>query len=107
MKTPPHSDLARWWRENAENALERTVPKLEEYGAHDLTRIGHNMAQLMHWDCDDQEAAELGIWFYLEGKIARAFEAIARHELPSDDTIFDTKIYATMIERIRDNGELP
>jgi hypothetical protein len=100
------SELTKWWRDNATDALTRTVPKIEEYGANDLTHIGHTMARLMEWQIDDTQAAELGIWFYLNGKIARAFEALEQHRMPSDDTIFDTKIYATMIERIRQNGAL-
>ena len=100
------SDLAKWWRDNATDALNRTVPKIEEYGANDLTHIGQTMARLIKWEINDKQAAELGIWFYLNGKIARALEALENERMPSDDTIFDIKIYATMIERIRQNGEL-
>lgn len=99
--------LRDWWVRQNEHALAATVPKIQEYGTHDLTEIGRSMGRLMGWtDLTDAEAGEVGIWFYLQGKVARAFEALGRHELPSDDTVFDTKIYATMIEAYRQRGGL-
>jgi hypothetical protein len=100
------NNLEQWWMDNAQNGYQRTMPKVAEYGANDLVHIGQTLARCMDWNCTQQQAAEIGVWFYLQGKIARAFEAIERRELPSDDTAFDIKIYATMIERIRENGTL-
>ena len=53
-----------------------------------------------------RQLAELGCWFYISGKIERAFEALHRHELPSDDTVHDATVYSMMIRRIREVGEL-
>lgn len=96
-----------WWSEADEDDFAAFAPKLEEYGAHDLLDIGRGLAQLMHWDdCPERVMYELGCWFYLRGKLARAWEALEQHRLPSDDTAHDITVYSKMIRRIRYRGEL-
>lgn len=103
---PGQLPLVEWWIDNATKALHRTVPKVDEYGAYDLVVVGDVLCHLIGWhDAPDRAKAEIGCWFYLLGKVARATEALRAHRLPGDDTPFDVKVYATMIERIRDRGE--
>jgi len=99
--------LDEWWRAVSEEEIEATVPKAIEYGATDLIDIGTQLGKWMHRDTTNAEAAELGCWFYLIGKMARATSAIDRSEFPSDDTIKDIGIYVKMIQRIRQAGSWP
>lgn len=101
------SDIERWWMLTADADYQAFGPKLAEYGANDLKEIGRKLARLMNWDdITDAQMNELGCWFYLCGKVERAFEALHRHELPSDDTNHDAVVYGMMIRRIREVGEL-
>lgn len=99
--------LEEWWRQLSEREIEATVPKAIEYGATDLIDIGVQLGTWMKRPLTDAHAAELGCWFYLIGKIARATSAIGRGDQPSDDTIKDIGVYIKMIQRIRAAGGWP
>jgi hypothetical protein len=104
---PVKRDLADWWRDLTEQEIAATVPKAIEYGATDLIDIGSQMGRFIGRHLTDQDAAELGCWFYLIGKMARATSAIERGEKPSDDTVKDIGVYVKMIQRIRSAGSWP
>lgn len=100
-------ELAEWWRETAENEIEQTVSKAVEYGATDLVDIGRTLARVAGREIPDSEAAEWGIFFYLEGKLSRWRSAIERGDLPSFDTLLDIGVYARMAQRVRMTGGWP
>lgn len=100
-------ELAEWWRETAENEIEQTVAKAVEYGATDLIDIGRTLARVAGREIPDSEAAEWGIFFYLEGKLSRWRSAIERGDLPSFDTLLDIGVYARMAQRVRMTGGWP
>lgn len=106
-RSPAERELAEWWTQGAEDEVARTVPKAIEYGSTDLIDIGLMLARTMKRDIDQEEAAELGVFFYLIGKIARWQSAIERGERPSDDTLFDIGVYVRMAQRIRAAGGWP
>ncbi len=99
--------LDKWWLKVAREEMEPTVDKAREYGSTDLIDIGLMLARTMGRHVDAEEAAELGVFFYLIGKIARWQSAIERGDRPSDDTIFDIGIYCRMAQRIRYSGGWP
>lgn len=99
--------LAEWWRDQAEAEIAPTVDKAVEYGSTDLIDIGMMLGRTMGRDIEEEEAAELGVFFYLIGKIARWQSAIQRGERPSDDTLFDIGVYVRMAQRIRKTGGWP
>ncbi len=103
----PAEQLANWWRQAAEREIEQTVDKAVEYGSTDLIDIGRNIARLSGREVDDQEAAELGVFFYLEGKLARWRSAIVEDRRVSDDTLLDIGVYDRMAQRIRYAGSWP
>lgn len=103
-------ELTDWWLTRAAAEIEQTVPKAIEYGADDLVDIGREMAQTMGLDVSltlDEDFAELGVYFYLIGKLGRWKSAIRRGEKPSDDTLFDIGVYVRMAQRIRSHGGWP
>lgn len=107
-------ELADWWRVLAEQDIARTLPKAEEYSAYDLELIGRATVEMyptspweLRSDADPAVYAEIGCWWYLLGKIGRAIGAIREGGMPSNDTVQDARIYATMIARIRDCGGWP
>lgn len=106
-----HPDLAdqiaTWWYGKANTEIDMVVPKAIEYGATDLIDIGLMLARTMRRTVTEEEAAELGVFFYLIGKIARWQSAIERGERPSDDTLLDIGVYVRMAQRIRDTGGWP
>lgn len=99
--------LADWWRDRAEDEIGQTVSKAIEYGATDLIDIGMMLARTMRREVSEEEAAELGVFFYLIGKIARWQSAIERGDRPSDDTLLDIGVYVRMAQRIRSAGSWP
>lgn len=99
--------LADWWMSKAEDEVRRTVPKAVEYGATDLSDIGHDLAKCMGREVNDEEAAELGVFFYIRGKMSRWVDAVKRGDRVSDDTLFDIGVYVRMTQRIRDAGGWP
>jgi len=101
------AELTAWWLELAHTEIRRTVPKAVEYGSTDLADIGRELARIAGREVADDEAAELGIFFYIRGKLARWSDAIARGERPSDDTLFDLGVYVRMAQRVRQAGGWP
>lgn len=105
-------DLAKWWVQVSEDEIMRTVPKSIEYGSADLKLMGDAMLLLLPQMAEgltveerSQVGQELGIAFYVLGKVARLFGAYEQGRLPSDDTWFDLGIYPKMVRRIREVGE--
>lgn len=97
--------LEQWWMKTAEADLASVLPKMQEYGSYDLVAVGEMLAHVTSWDdVTDEQKTELGCWFYLLGKVARAFDAVRQHRLPSDDTAYDIYVYAQMVRRIREHG---
>lgn len=99
--------LAGWWLQKAESEVAQTVAKAVEYGATDLVDIGKSLARVAGREVTDQEAAEWGIFFYLEGKLSRWRSALERGDRPSDDTLLDVGVYARMAQRNREAGGWP
>jgi hypothetical protein len=58
-------------------------------------------------DVNDEEATEIGIYFYELGKIARWTAAIREGRRVSDDTLHDAGIYIKMAQRNRAVGGWP
>lgn len=105
--TEPEVVLADWWRGQAEAEIDQTVAKAIEYGANDLIEIGRALAYTQERDCNPQELAEMGIYFYLIGKVARWTAAMAEGRQVSDDTLLDIGVYVRMAQRVRQAGAWP
>lgn len=103
----PMEGLEKWWWDQATTEINKTVPKAIEYGSTDLVEIGRTMAVNMGREVSDEEATELGIYFYLVGKLARWTDAVRRRVRPSDDTLFDLGVYVRMAQRNRSAGGWP
>lgn len=100
-------ELRGWWFDQATAEVDGTVPKALEYSATDLADIGHVLARCMGRTVDDEEAAELGIFFYLQGKLSRWAGAVQAGKRPSNDTIYDIGVYCRMAQRVRATGGWP
>lgn len=105
------SELGQWWMDLAREEIRRTVPKVDEYGSTDLADVGWDLARMRGRDPDlptsVEEATELGIYFYIRGKLSRWTDAIIRGDRPSDDTLFDISVYIRMAQRVRAAGGWP
>lgn len=108
--------LTQWWVSKAQEEAQRTVPKAVEYGganrSADLAEIGRTMWSLMDQGGQGIEATEgmfqeLGIYFYVIGKLGRWTAAIREGRSVSDDTLFDIGVYIKMVQRIREEGGWP
>lgn len=101
--------LEEWWRDQSHAEMLACVPKAIEYGATDLAVIGRTMGRLMgrNGDLTHEEATEIGIYFYLVGKLARWEDAIVHGRRVSDDTLLDASIYIKMQQRNRAVGGWP
>lgn len=107
--------IAAWWRRASERQIERTVPKALEYGAGDLVKIGRDTLQMVGYANEyhntsyisDGYCIEVGILWYLNGKVARALEAVKEGRAISDDTWFDIGVYAMMAQYAREKGQWP
>ena len=104
-------ELMRWWVKSAHDEIASMTAKMVEYGgggrAEDLLQIGHTLATTQGRKVTDEEATELGIYFYLVGKMARWTAAVVDHDRPSDDTLHDISIYTRMAQRARVAGGWP
>jgi hypothetical protein len=103
----PEDELKAWWVELAGKEADAVVPKAIEYSSTDLTDIGHDLARTMGREVSDEEAAELGVFFYLRGKVARWVGAVINGARVSDDTLHDIGVYVRMAQRIREKGNWP
>lgn len=100
--------LRDWWIDKAMAEVEAVAPKAVEYGSTDLAEIGRTMGLIIgRQNMTHEEATEVGIYFYVLGKMARWTDAIKRGVRVSDDTIHDMKVYLTMEQRNRDVGGWP
>lgn len=105
------SELNDWWVETARKEIDDMTAKMVEYGgngrAEDLIQIGQTLALTSGRKVDDEEATELGIYFYLIGKMARWTAAVVEGDRPSDDTLHDISVYTRMAQRARHSGGWP
>lgn len=99
--------LRLWWLERASDEADKVIPKAVEYGSTDLVEIGKTLATTMGRKVSDEEAAEIGVYFYVVGKLARWTDAVRDGRRPSDDTLYDLGVYAKMAQRIRHSGGWP
>lgn len=122
-QAPPADSLGRfvedWFVRLAEYDASRAVRGLREYGSLDLAIMGSVMRDIgvtltdpqrqvgtfgRYKTADVQVDASAAILFYLQGKIARAFESVRRGELPAEDTRLDMRVYCAMLEWIATRG---
>lgn len=101
------TELRGWWFDQAETEINATVPKAVEYSSTDLLDLGRTLAYIAGRTVDDEEAEELGVFFYLQGKMSRWAGAIKQGRRVSDDTLFDVGVYVRMAQRIRHSGSWP
>lgn len=100
--------LTDWWTDAAQAEIDAVVPKAVEYGSQDLTEIGHTMLSVAGLSpVSDEEATEIGIYFYIVGKLARWTSAVREGRRVSDDTLLDLGIYVKMAQRNRAVGGWP
>ena len=102
-----NTELVEWWLEQAGKDAELMASRASEYGAVDLFDLGHDLARLAHVEVTDSQAIELGIYFYVRGKMARWSAAILEGRQVSDDTLSDIGIYVRMVQRVRATGAWP
>jgi len=116
---PVNEDLHDWWMTKAAQEIMPLTAKMQEYGgkgrAQDLIDIGRKLVEagvkpgplLGSGNTQEGYLAELGIYFYIQGKMGRWAAAVAEGRPVSDDTIHDIGIYVRMVQRIRETGGWP
>lgn len=109
-----NDELTKWWLELARQEATKVVPKAIEYGATDLAEIGRQLVtagvRVPTFPSrieKDAFYAELGVYFYVLGKLARWTDAVATGRQVSDDTLHDIGVYVRMVQRIRAAGGWP
>lgn len=113
QQTPPREILASWWRGVAETEIDMVVDKAIEYGATDLRDTGHQILEMGSRRGDfidsasDAYATEVGIVFYVLGKVSRLAAAVKEGRQPSLDTWVDIGVYARMAQRVQQVGSWP
>lgn len=106
--TAAHAVIADWWRDIAEEEINKVVAKAVEYGSTDLYEVGRALGLVFGWEgMSHEEAVELGIYFYELGKFARWTDAIRNRRRVSDDTLHDLGVYVRMAQRNRAVGGWP
>lgn len=107
-------DLEDWWLKQAQEEVRQVVPKSVEYGgvgrAVDLVDIGTDLLRAMGTPTEyitPEWATEIGIYFYIRGKMGRWTAALMRGERVSDDTLHDISVYCRMAQRTRQMGGWP
>jgi hypothetical protein len=110
-ETHPIDELTSWYIGQARSEIEQLTAKMVEYGgagrAVDLIQIGQDLAAISGREVGDEEAAELGVYFYLRGKLSRWTAALLEGRRVSDDTLHDIGVYVRMAQRIRLKGGWP
>ena len=96
-------DLAAWWEAETKKEIESVIPKAVEYGSADLKVIGYALSQMIG-EPKGVTNDELGIAFYVLGKVARLVGGYADGRRPSDDTWHDIAIYTKMAQFSRAFG---
>jgi len=99
--------LETWWEDTTDDELASLLPKVIEYGSHDLKIIGDVMLLLRPELRGKVNPEEMGVAFYALGKIARIMGAYADGIAPSNDSWHDLAIYSRMAQRIRSVGGWP
>lgn len=111
-------DIRQWWIDTAIGEIDPLIGKAIEYGgaerASDLIEIGRTLANSGVETPDGMTAAEtdawhaeLGMYFYLVGKMARWTAAVSEGRRVSDDTLLDIGVYVRMCQRVREVGGWP
>lgn len=101
----PAQRVKDWWMKQAEEHADMVTPKMAEYGSRDLVEIGREFAALAGREgLDDTVAYEVGVLFYLRGKVARWSAAVGRGEQVSQDTLDDIVAYSMMVLHNREEG---
>lgn len=109
------TELAQWWREQAESEIEQTAAKAVEYSGllgglpADLVDLGRQIAfvQRREHEFTDAELAEIGVWSYIQGKVNRWSSALRNGRMVSQDSLLDIGVYVRIAERIRQTGQWP
>lgn len=102
-----HPDWYLWWIDQAIEEADALAPKVGDYGSVDLVWIGRQMAANQGREVEDEEAAEIGIYWYILGKMGRWSSAVQEGRRPSSDTIYDLGVYCRMALRVRSAGGWP
>lgn len=102
------SGLAVWWRAMADSEAEGAAAKVAEYGSFDLDLLGWVMGHVQsNVATRSVPPVELGLAFYLLGKVARMWGAYLQGSVPSEDTLNDIVVYTRMVQRVRATGGWP
>lgn len=99
--------LRLWWVAKGHEDAALVTEKYKEYGNTALLEVGRQVADVMGRKVTDGEAQELGIWFFMVGKMARWKTAILKGERVSKDTLDDLAVYSTMARRVHEKGGWP
>jgi len=105
-------EIRQWWLARAESEIDPLIKKAMEYGgdgaALDLIQIGQDLARIAGApEPSVEEATELGIYFYLRGKMSRWTAAVQDGRRVSNDTLHDIGVYVRMAQRTREVGGWP
>ena len=110
-----HLELEQWWLDQAHTEVAQVIPKAIEYGGasrdHNLIAMGQSIVNAgfplpvgLSEQSKSEFLAELAIYVYIQGKLARWGAALNSGRFVSDDTGYDIGIYTRMVQRIRDAG---
>lgn len=104
--------LHDWWAASSQADAESCLAKLYEYGSSDFDIMAQSMIAVggAAWTgAADQDKARIGremaVLFYLQGKVARAFGALQKGRIPSNDTYDDITRYSMILRRVRQTGK--
>ena len=104
--TSPAQRVKNWWMKQAEEHADMVTPKMAEYGSRDLVEIGREFSALAGKEgLSDEAAYEVGVFFYLRGKVARWSAAVGRGDQVSKDTLDDIVAYSMMVLHNRQEGQ--
>jgi hypothetical protein len=101
----PAVDLLEWWMDTTRRDADGYIKKAEEYGSYDLHVTGEVLLHAMKNPPKGVDPREVGVVFYLLGKIARAVSAYEDGRTPSDDTWHDVVVYAMMARLFRKEAQ--
>jgi hypothetical protein len=111
-----NTELFKWWVATSMGDWQASVPKTDEYGAHDLEIMGYVLAIFCGMEATLMRSQsqpglpvqmELACWFYLLGKVARLVSDYLSHRPGKPDTWHDITVYSMMARRIQETGQWP